>query len=259
MAKATKAAGAIVPAKQAAALTEYDPDELAKYAKDMIGNDQSSVLRVSIRGGKLKVGDTEMKDNRMSVVILDAAYENAYYGGAYDPDHIAPPKCYALGRDWNSLRPAETADEPQHDDCAGCKWNAFGSADKGKGKACKNQRRLAVISADGLSTQTALVAPVATFKLPPTSTKNFKSYGEAVWNLFKRPLFGVVTEVVVEKDKTDTYAVVKFDTGDPVDPALFAALKQRRDMLGDALLAPYQKKVEAKKALPPGKKQRSKF
>ena len=81
---------------------------------------------------------------------------------------------------------------PQHDgECSDCPLARWESADNGKGKACKNARRLAVLAYDE-STELG-EAQMAMLKAPPTSLKNWASYAKSIALRYNRPTSTVVT------------------------------------------------------------------
>jgi hypothetical protein len=88
----------------------------------------------------------------MAVVILADIMENSYYDGPFNPDTPASPvvlcvrsrrRGYGAARKGGSGR-LLYAPEPE---CSDCPRNEWGSADVGRGKACKNVMRLALIPA----------------------------------------------------------------------------------------------------------------
>lgn len=66
-----------------------------------------------------------------------------YYSKAYDPDSKPTlPDCWSNFGD----KPDPKAPRPQGKSCESCKQNIVGSGNKGKGRACRYKRRLAVIA-----------------------------------------------------------------------------------------------------------------
>jgi hypothetical protein len=65
--------------------------------------------------------------------------------------------------------PAENVPEAQHDGCAQCWANQFGSHPQGAGKACRNGVRVAVVQPDG-------EGDIMVLDLSPTSIKAFSGY-----------------------------------------------------------------------------------
>lgn len=210
---------------------------------------------VSLQGGIMSIGDEEMPGSQMHVVILDHYRENTYFQGRYNPEVKAPPKCYAFGRgadaDVMGPHPSMQASlaweggyfEPQHDTCAGCPMNEWGTADTGKGKACQNRRRLILLPA-GYSTprrgsrdfDTELftdpvhykTADEAQLKLPVTSSKEFSKYVSQLGSSCHRPPHGVITRIYVEAHSGDQFHV-KFEMVEEVPDDLAQIIMDRNE------------------------------
>src|ERR1700761_5118895 len=108
---------------------------------------------ISTRGGTLSIGEEVLPGNQMVVIVLDVVNENTFYDNKFDPDNRQPPLCYAFGRSADEMAPHESMQvdleyfQPQAETCSVCPHNAWGSAEKGRGKACQNRRRIALIPA----------------------------------------------------------------------------------------------------------------
>lgn len=108
--------------------------------------DPPSSNKISTKGKLFTLPDGRSNPGPMQVVILDFVAFNSFYKAAWNPNVRAAPACWALGKVLETMKPSENAPEPQHVDCADCPKGAFGSAPGGgKGKACKNTRRLLVV------------------------------------------------------------------------------------------------------------------
>jgi hypothetical protein len=162
---------------------------------------------MSTRGGILAFQGTPVPGNKLQCVILAAILENAYYPGEFDPDNPTPPACYAFGDLDADMAPHEQAPDKQSPSCPTCDLNKFGSAERGKGKACKNGRRMAVMHADSLKGDLK-DASIAFLKIPPTSLGSFASYVKQIDNLVGKPLYAVVTEIGIVPDPRSQYKVV---------------------------------------------------
>lgn len=252
---------ALVP-HQPTALVKGGWEELEEYAKDEAAKEQApSGNFVSTKGGVLNIMGNPMKDNKANVIVLTSVYENVFYEDDYDSDNPQPPVCYAFSETDEGLRPHPKVTEPRHDQCKGCEMNEWGTASKGKGKACKNSRRLAMLSAEDLSAEAIKDGPVAIAKLPVTSVKAWQEYVKNTFGTYKRPVFGFVTEVSLVPDPKSQYKWC-FKMVGLVEGEYAAALKARRDafMETGVLTAPYAEKTEAPPPPPkPTKGKRSKF
>ncbi len=186
----------------------------AKVAADM-ENSVATGQFFSTQSGILQWNGMPMPNNMMAVIILDSILENVYYSGNYDPENPQGPTCFAFGREDAAMSPHKVVVEngtAQCDVCKNCRWNEWGSADRGKGKACKNVRRLALISAGNLDGQGTgkLIQPfgeeeletgqIGFLKLSVTSVKGYAAYVKQLAGALKRPPYGVYTLVRVVPD-----------------------------------------------------------
>lgn len=201
-------------------------EELAKLAKDSTSKmDVSSNKFISIRGGKLTFGGQEMPGNELRCVVLAYTLENQYYVGRFDPSNPAPPICYSFGLDKDEMAPHEKSSDPQHSECSSCPLNQYESdPNGGRGKACKNVIRLAVIAESDLEDLDN--AEVVYMKVPTTSTKNFLAYAKKqIGETLKRPFWSVITNIKVEQDN-ETAVKVFFSLAEKIDDGeLFTPLK----------------------------------
>src|SRR6202012_2084920 len=143
----------------------------------------------SVKGGILSFNGNTFPDNTVAAVVIDFVLENVYYEGKFDPETPTNPKCFAFGREDADMAPHEVSTEngdAQNDVCKGCQWNEWGSAETGRGKACKNRRRLALIPAGAFNSKTNQLTPydadefetatMGFLALPVTSVKAFSGY-----------------------------------------------------------------------------------
>lgn len=193
---------------------------------------------ISTSNGILKVGGVPVPDNCMQVVILDHVHENSYYPGRFDPTNTKPPVCFALGRgNGEDLAPHENSSDPQSDICAECPMNEWGSSDYGKGKACKNSRRLALLDESALEEGEG---DVMYLKLPVTSVKNWSNYVKSLAGAKKRPPFGVITEISVVPDKKTQYQI-EFKFVGLVEHDYMELVMEKRGEASEIIMTPYSK------------------
>lgn len=98
---------------------------------------------VSFAKGRITVGGVVV-GNELTVIPLVPQFERTYYNTIYDPDKPTSPTCYS----YDGERPHEKAQSPQAKTCDVCPLNQFGTDIRGKGKACKEGMRLAMLAAD---------------------------------------------------------------------------------------------------------------
>lgn len=239
---AAKSAPAKAPAAKAStsrALTDWD-EKLASKVKaaqkvaSSIGGGSRNVL--SFKGGRMSYQGGFVPDNNLNVIILKAINENNFFEGQYDPNSPASPLCYAFGSpdgEDEGMGPDKTHFKGHEGDiqsetgrCVDCAHNEWGSAEKGRGKACKNQVSLAFVTADALDSIEAMEkAEVIYAKLPVTSGKSWKGY---INELGDRHFLEFVTNIQVTPSG-ETY-VVEFSAQDQVERnEVFGALVDKSD------------------------------
>lgn len=246
------------PAKAASTeLANYD-DELARRARGSkkIIADVGLGRFISVQGGQLRYNGSPVPDNTMRVVVIDSIMENTFYDRKYDPDDPTPPDCYAFGKvdleadedDEIVMRPHPKAHNPQNDTCAGCPQNEWGSADTGRGKACGQRRRLALMTEDGL--ELIPTAEIAYFKIAVTSVSAWAAYVKQLDSLYPgRPPFCFLTEISVVPDPKTQFKITFAFAGE-VDRAYIGALIKKQDSIAEEIVAPYPDMPEAAPAKP---------
>lgn len=193
-----------------------------------------------LEGGVLAFNGSPIKDNKMEVIIVDHVLQNVYYKGKFKAGVPQSPICYAFGRNDKELKPHEKSPEPQNENCKTCQHNEFGTSDVGRGKACKNGRRLACIAADVLDKPGNIVdAPLAYLAVPVTSVRGWAGYVSNLANSLNIPPLGVVTEVEVVKDKKTQFKVVFKAKERITDKAALSALLQRQKLVAKEIIFPY--------------------
>lgn len=234
------------------AIVKWD-EELAKQAEVAAKMEENSGggQFFSVRAGVLSWNDAPVPDNQMGVIILDSILENVWYETEFDPDNPSGPSCFAFGRDEDGMTPHDNvvkAGTAQEGPCKSCPMNEWGSADKGKGKACRNTRRLAMIPAGTFRNgkfepfeevehfeQTAF----GFMKLPVTSVKGYASFVKQVASSLKRPPHGVVTRVKVVPDAKTQFKVT-FEPIMNVPNEVLGAVFKRREEAMATIDFPYQ-------------------
>lgn len=262
--KKTPAAKPVAKPSASKAIANWD-EELAKYAQQTAeteANTGSGFPTFSTAAGVLSLNDAPLPGNQMAVVILDTTFENVYYEGSYDAKNPQPPICFAQARKDVDLVPHDTVVErgqAQAEACEGCPMNEWGSADTGRGKACKNQRRLVVIPAGSFAKNGDFTpiedpahfakAEAAFLKVPVTSVKGYAAYVKQIAITLRRPPFAVITRVSVVPDAKSQF-LVQFEALEEIaDPAMFQALLDRHEAAAAEPPPPYN--LDEREAPPP--------
>ena len=188
-------------------------DEMAKQLAGLskrTAPSTGSAIRIT-QDKKFKMPDGSTA-SQLEVVIVDFNTRYEHYAGAFDPGAIAGPTCAAIGFDNTTLVPLANSPDKQNDECGTCPQNQFGSS--GAGKACKNQRMLAVLPVDARPED-----PIMTIKVSPTAIAGFDAYVNSVASNHNRPPIGVITTISFNPSKT--FASLQFS--DPVPNPNLAA------------------------------------
>lgn len=242
-------------------ITNYDEAWAAQAAQAATAepvNDGGNFL--STRGGQLTFQEQPMPGNQVACIVIDSYRENTYYANRYDPDNPAPPTCYAFARDAEHMAPHPSMQvdlnyfRPQNAQCDGCPMNEWGSSDTGRGKACQNRRRLAVLPAGFYSPRPGSrdfdldlfedsahfeSADLGFLKLPVTSVGEWSKYVQQVAASVRRPPFGVVTRIYCEPDAKSQYKI-KFEMIDVVPDNLAQIIMTRHDAEANKPFQGYQ-------------------
>ena len=194
-------------------LTVFNPAQVPDFARNNElsetalaltgGSTGGSVKRISIKGGvfRLIAGGKEIaaiEERYLDVVIVAAQPKvgRMYYAGKWDPTAKATgPACWSADGD----KPAEAVKQPQGANCATCPQNVAGSG-QGNSKACRFERRLAVVLANDID------GDVLQLALPSTSI-----FGDAENG--NHPLHAYVKALTAQNISPDMVITrIKFDT-----------------------------------------------
>lgn len=237
------------PVAKTQALTSWDA-ELAASAVAVTKQMEALATGsfISIKAGVISIDGSPVPGNQLGVVIAAHVHEHAYYEDDYDPDNPASPVCFAFGDDQAKMAPHEKSTDPQYENCAKCPQNQFGSATKGKGKACKNVMRIAILNA-GTFTKGGDFEPIldpevyATmaprfYRIPVMSVRGFAGFVTATANAQQRPPWGVFTRISTVPDEKSQFKVV-FEFLDVWPNELGQVMSARHKELMDSIGFPY--------------------
>jgi len=187
-----------VPAHLAARIGT--PSLLAQSMAGGLGTGGESIPRISIKGARFRIveGDTEtvLDSTTIEVVIVGAnpRLSKTWYAKAWTPDsEPQAPDCFSL----DGIGPDPQSTQPQNDLCASCPQNAWGSKVTPQGqqiKACADQKRLAVVSADDPT------GPVYLLQVTPAALKGLNQYQKEL------AMRGIAPEIVRTRISFDTDA-----------------------------------------------------
>jgi len=230
-------------------------EELAKYAEAAAAAEANAGggQFFGLKGGILTWQDSPMPDNEIPVIILDSIFENVFFEGDYDPDNPSGPTCFAFARKEDDLAPHEiVVKAEQHQSvgsCEDCEHNEWGSAERGRGKACRNTRRLSMIPAGSFDRNGDLEfidepshyenTTMGFMKLPVTSVNGYASFVKQIAGALRRPPFGIITRLRVIPDNKTQFRVL-FEPIDNVPVELKDVIMTRVEEARRTIDFPYQ-------------------
>lgn len=183
--------------------------------------------RLSIKGKQFRFIENDQErvhpfGQPLHVVIVTTdpheGVAKALYEGSYVEGQDSSPVCHSS----DGITPDAGAEKPQCATCAACPHNKFGTAvqpdgSMGKGKACRDSKRVYVIPYDQPT------ADVYEMRVPPTSFKPMQNYGRELQRAGV-PLHGAATTL---NFTSDTSPVLTFQFGGYIDGNAFAKIDQR--------------------------------
>lgn len=234
------------PSQTSLALPQSFLAELAVHAKDAAAKERPSAGRISLKGG-LSYDGTPVPGNKLEVVIVGGAYRNVLYKSRYDPDNIVNPDCFALSVEDEDMKPHENVANPEHETCKGCPMAEWGSNPAGgRGKACKETRRLVLLPANNLSSADAIKASeMAVLDIPVTSVKNYRNLVNVVASTLNLPVYAVVVLVEWLPDPKTQIKLSFTPLRVAGDEEIVRAIMARKDEATRLATIPYDTKEEA--------------
>ena len=227
-------------------------DLMQKAAQEAMSQEKADNKFISFKSGMLAFNGQVAPGNKILCVVVAAAHENTYYAEKYDPKKLRSPDCWAVALGEEDMAPkADKVGKPQNATCDGCPMNEWESdPNGGKGKACKNTRRLALILASDLDN--ALGADVMYARLPVTSVKNWSKYVTQIGSVVKRPSWAVITELSVVPDVKSQFKV-NFNFNALVPDAQLEAACALSERMRTDILFDYDKNSDDEPAPAPAK------
>lgn len=213
--------------KQLAKEISEQKNELAKSIRQNTGS------KISTMGKMFTFPDGRTDQGPINVIIIGWKRIYTYYPDQYDSQNKKPPSCYAIGMAEADMKPGDDVPNPEALSCEGCANNVFGSAQVGKGKACKNKYRVAVISPDAEVTDTMSLdeIPVYYIEVSPTGLGAFGNYIQSFLDNNEHPI-SFISQIGFNRNLT--YPSLVFQAG-PKSSNLQVAMGLRER--GDAIIS----------------------
>jgi hypothetical protein len=218
--------------------------ELAADAKDEAAKEVPSAQAFSTRAGVLSYNGQAMPNNEVDVLIIGTAFVNSMFINKFDPNNIVSPLCFAMNEAGVDMVPHDNSFKKQADECVGCEqmeWGSDPNSPSGRGKMCKETRKLAVIPAEALNEEDGInKAPIVTISVPVTSVENWGGYVNLLSATAKRPVWSVITRIKLTPHPKKQF-VMSFETVDAInDTDILTSLKEKRELGLKTVLAPFQ-------------------
>jgi hypothetical protein len=225
--------------------------ELALAAKDAAAQERPKVAKISTKAGMLAYGGNPMPNNEMDVVIVGVGFRSALYLKPYNPAAMELPMCFAACSKAEGMAPHENVAEPMSTSCKACKYSAWESVrlikpgDMGKGKACKESRRLVILPANQLgSAQEVSSADLAVLDIPPTSIANYSKLVTVLSAAVNRPAWAMVTKIAAKPHIKNQFELTFTPMRPAGDESIIRAIQGRMDEAMRIALAPYEQATE---------------
>lgn len=238
--------------------------EMAKEASAVAKAFRPSVGQISTKSGILSYMDQPLPGNKLNCIVLAAIFENNYFEGKYDPKNPRNPVCYAFGKVSGDgeppfMAPPEYVVDPQRKaaDCAVCPWSKWASdpeSPSGKGKRCKEIYKLALVPAATADTDVSKTE-IAILRVPVTSRKNFELYVNEAASVFRRPTWGMVTQISLAPHMRNQFEM-KFSPQEPLPEASLPNIYPRIGGGLDVLMQKYEENTEKQEEETPSNRKR---
>lgn len=216
--------------------------KLRERAKERRSVETLGLPRIGTKGGILKIGDKPVDGNKLDIVPVGVFYAKTYFEHEWTKDSKESPNCYAFGDGTDKgLHPHSAAPNKQAEACDTCPHNAFGTAEKGRGKRCADKRRIVFILSSDLRrlgekptaeeiTKGVAKAQLYQIDVPPGSLKGF---GQFLASLQGVTPHDDITEAIVEVKGTpqEQAFTIDFRFLDKVPSAFMPALVARSEPL----------------------------
>ncbi len=229
---------------------------LAKEAKAVAAVERPALSQISTRAGQLVYQGQPVPGNKLPCIVIASAFENRYYDRPFDPNNRSAPKCFSLSLTGEDMVPSAEVPEPISPACATCDFNKWGSDPKGgKGKACKQVRRLALLPAGAVVNGGSKTVEMALIRIPVTSARNWADYVNNCATEYSRPPWALITEISTEPNAKTQFQIIFKTVGIVGDEAL-GDMQKKIELAQNVLLTPYDTSGEIAGSYPGEEKKR---
>ena len=218
----------------AVAVLGEKPGALTELIKENVGAEMTAFdmprVKVPAGGGKFwnyQTAEGEVSAPYLEGVIVFKRQTKSYWEQDYDSvTETTPPDCHSDDCIIGFGKPGG--------ECAKCPLNQYESAEKGEGKACKDQVDLAILTKSG-------IIPTV-IQVPRTSLKPLKQYGVMMMSS-GRSIHDVITRfsLKVEKKQGKDTAIIEFTSGGLISDEMRAFVRAYKKDVQDLYEASVRK------------------
>ena len=162
-----------------------------------------TISKINLKNKRFTVPGESPTEGPLKCIVLDWRYQNNYFEGIYNSNNPIPPSCSASSKNSQVMSPSADSAKPQSVDCSDCPQNAWGSDPGGKGKACKNSVRLAIVPVNPTADMVPWVIDVS-----PTGMTSFNNYVHLLQNTYE--LLPMQMETEISFDQGVDYPSLRF-------------------------------------------------
>lgn len=228
-------------------------EQLAAEARAVAKTERPSINKINFQSGVMTYMDNAIADNTLDCIILSHVQEHVFYREKWKKGVVKPPACFALALPGDKMRPHEVVQDPPGAACDECPMFKWGSdLEGGRGKACSERRRLAIIPSPS-SIDQIQNGDMAVISLPVMSVKNWANYVNRLAATLQRPPWGVFTQVKLVPDSRSQFKVT-FETLGVLDNEYLPHVQSRIQVATNALMTPYEMNPEEESEEPEGTK-----
>lgn len=220
-------------------------DRLAAHAKETQASEKVASNFFSTKSGVLSFNGMAIPGNTMECIALVSMHENVLYPSRFDAASPESPICYAFSFTGDNMEPHAEAEQRQAQFCKDCPKLKWGTSDNGKGKACRETRRISLLPASAAASAENVVAATAgLLRVPITSVKHWAAYVArlAAMNV---PPFAMITKVSLTPDPKTMFRLDFACVRAIADSTVLDALLRRIDIEKNNMVSPYPKRDPA--------------
>jgi len=235
-----------------ALISNADLQKQIEQQQKMLAKISTASKFISFKGGQIIIDGKPVPGAKTEVIVLAFMAERSYFPSDFDPDARQSPLCYAYSDGDEEFAPHPEVNEKQCDTCQDCEFNKWGSASKGKGKACRESVRVALLPAQSDLAK----AQVWHARIPITSVSAFKGFVSDILG-YGKPIYSVVAKLSVIPD-AKTFFKIQWDTAHEVPKDQAGAVIAKAVMAQAAIAFPYPKFDEEEEKAAPARKLKTK-